>query len=73
MTTKRPTTPKPDSGARLSPQVEASPGVTHEDWTPEEMAAAQPLPLPTTPATSSQSSVATAAGCTSPAGQPEEP
>lgn len=65
-------TAKPDSGSTLSPQEEASAGAKPRDWTPEEMAAAQPLPIPTTEAhPTTHFQAATAAGRASPAGRPE--
>lgn len=61
------------SGSAISPAIKTSPQQKKASWTPEEMAKAKPLPIPTTPDTPVVTHLPAGTGQTSSGGKPEEP
>jgi len=60
-------------GSVISPAIKTSSQQKKTSWTPEEMAEAKPLPIPTTPDTPVVTHLPAGTGRTSSGGKPENP
>jgi hypothetical protein len=61
------------SGSVISSAIKTSSQQKKSNWTPEEMAQAKPLPIPTTPDTPVVTHLPAGTGQTSSGGKPEKP